>query len=79
MTDADSEEQIAKAAEILNERGVNYVNLVPFEGMEEMLPMNAYPTSYFVDETGTLVGEAVEGAYLERYPEVIDSILASTK
>ena len=79
VTDADSEEQIAKTAEILNERGVNYVNLVPFEGMEEMLPMNAYPTSYFVDETGTLVGEAVEGAYLERYSEVIDSILASTK
>ena len=55
------------------------MNLVPFEGMEEMLPMNAYPTSYFVDETGTLVGEPVVGAYLERYPEVIDSILANKK
>lgn len=79
VTDADSEELIAEAVEILKERGVSYVNVAPFEGMEEMLPMNAYPTTYFVDETGALVGEPVVGAYLEQYPEVIEAILKEMK
>ena len=76
VCDAENGEIIEEAEAILEESGVTYVNLLPFDGLEETFPLYAFPTSFFVDETGTLQVEPVVGAYVEMYPEVIDSILA---
>ena len=75
VTDAEEEGTTEKAREILAENGVTYLNLVPFEGMEELLPLNSWPTSYFVDENGVLIGEPVTAANLKAYRGMIDSLL----
>ena len=73
--DADNDEKVSLAKEILAERGVTYVNLIPFEGLSELLPQEKWPTSYFVDENGVLIGEPIAGAYLDRYREMFDQLL----
>jgi thiol-disulfide isomerase/thioredoxin len=74
ITDTDKEEKISKAKEILEEKGVTYLNLVAFEGLKELLPNDQWPTSYFVDENGCLVGEPVIGILMDNYMKVFDSI-----
>ena len=75
VTDADSEEKIRRAKEILTEKGVSYVNLVPFDGLSGLLPQDTWPTSYYVDGDGCLAGEPVTGAYFDQYRETIDALL----
>lgn len=69
VTDAENDEKINKAKEILAGKGVSYVNLASFEGLSDLLPQDSWPTSYFVDENGCLIGEPVAGARQEEYPE----------
>ena len=75
VTDATSDEKISEAKAILADRGVSYVNLIPFQGLSDMLPQDAWPTSYFVDENGTLIGEPIIGALLVQYRDAIDALL----
>lgn len=77
VTDADEEEIIADAKEILEDKEVTYINLLPFDEMSTLLPQPAWPTSYFVDENGVVVGEAVIGAEIDQYSKRIDQILES--
>ena len=71
VTDADSDEKIREAKEILTNKGVTYINLAAFEGLSDLLPQDSWPTSYFVDENGNLIGEPVSGALPDRYRERI--------
>lgn len=75
VTDADKEKKIKKAKEILEENGVSYLNLVPFEGEDDMLPQDCWPTTYFVDENGLLIGEPIRGAAPGIYREAFDRLL----
>ena len=74
--DAEDEETMAEGWAILKEAGVGYLNIVPFEGREEILPNKFYPTTYFVDENGILLDEVVTGAQLTQYPQVLAKLLA---
>ena len=75
VTDATKDRKIEKAKEILKNAGTDYVNLVPFEALSEMLPQNCWPTTYFVDENGILVGEPVDSADPDMYRETIAELL----
>ncbi len=79
LTDAKSDEKISEAKAILTDRGVTYVNLIPFDGLSDMLPQDVWPTSYFVDGNGTLIGKPIIGAYLDRYQLTIDALLTEGK
>ena len=48
------------------------MNLAAFEGLSDLLPQNSWPTSYFLDENGTLFGEPIAGAYLDQYEKMFD-------
>lgn len=74
--DAEDEETVAEARAILEAAGVSYLNIVPFKGRSRLLPNKVYPTTYFVDENGTILDETVNGALLSRYPAVLDKLLA---
>ena len=74
--DAEDEETMAEGRAILKEAGVNYLNIAPFEGREEMLPNELYPTTYFVDENGVMLDEVISGAMVERYPQAMNKLLA---
>ncbi len=73
--DAEDDETMAEGRAILDAAGVSYLNIVPFEGREELLPNTYYPTTYFVDENGVILDDIVTGAHLSRYPMVMEKLL----
>ena len=75
--DAEDEETMADAREILEEAGADYLNIVPFEGREELLPNSVYPTTYFADENGIVLDGMVSGAMESMYPLTLAKLLAS--
>lgn len=74
--DADTELEECKA--ILAQYGVDYVNLMPYDGMMKLLQITAFPTSYFVDSDGKILTTPVIGApeSMSAYEEIIDQLLS---
>ena len=69
--------KIPDAKQILADRNCEFINLVAPDNIREILPTNSLPITYFVDSEGKIIGEAVKGAQLKRYPEVLDECLAA--
>lgn len=65
-----------EAKDILAQAGVTYPNLLTVPSIDESLPPLAYPTTYFVDENGKLLGDPVVGADIERYRAMLDQYLS---
>ncbi len=64
IRDPAGSEMISKARDILSEKGVHYINLIPWEGIESMLPVSAFPTNYFIDSKGQIIGECEIGSHI---------------
>ena len=73
--DADEEDMAEAAKEILKKNGVDYLNLVPPEGVDELFPTVSYPTSFFFDSEGRMLVEPVRGAYVEQYLPALNAAL----
>ena len=79
-TDADDEFELCKA--ILQEHNVDYLNLMPIEGLEELLDWKgSLPTSYFFDSEGRVLCKPFRGApsTMDEYLEIIDGLLAGSE
>ena len=74
--DGEDDETAALAKSQLEEAGCTYLCLRPFDGWEEFFPMTYWPTSFFFDSTGQMVGSPVVGADVEGYEDHIDGLLA---
>ena len=72
--DAVGEEQCSLAKDILAENGVSYLNLAAPENVDEVFLPNAFPTSFFVDGEGRILGIVV-GAYLNGYRSTLSEAL----
>ena len=68
---------MAEARAILADAGVDYLNIVPFERREELLPNQLYPTTYFADEDGIVLDEVINGALMTQYPQALKKLLAT--
>jgi len=77
LYDGDDPEHVETAKGILQEKGVTYTIILPPDKIDEMLDMHAFPTTFFVDKNGTLVGKPVEGAAVDAYEGAVDGLLAS--
>ena len=73
--DADEEGMDELAKEILKENGADYLNLVPPEDVEDLLPTICFPTTFFFDSEGRMISEPVRGAYVEEYGPALDAAL----
>lgn len=72
----EDSETIGAAKSLIDEIGVKYTNLIPWEDTFNLFPAEYVPTSYFVDEKGQIVGEAAVGARsADSYEELIDELL----
>ena len=68
--------QIEEAKDILAQTGVTYLNLLPWDGINEALPSMYIPTTYFIDPQGNIVGEAAVGSRnADAYEILIDEAL----
>ena len=53
------------------------MNLIPWDGILDVLPTYAFPTTYFIDSNGQLVGEPVTSAMSSyAYESIIKERLA---
>ena len=76
LGDGTDEETIKEGKQILKEKGVTYLNILPWEGaIEEEFRMESWPASFFVDSEGTIIELPVIGASMEAYEETFDLIL----
>ena len=77
LLDGDDEYALQDAKEIIEMTGATYLMLMPFEDVDRVLPSQAYPTTYFVDSEGCVVGSPVIGADIEGYKAQIEELLAA--
>ena len=72
------QEHLQDALEIVEATGVTYPNLLPWEGFETMLPVPGYPTTFFVDSEGNLIGDPAVGARgAKDYEALVDEALVA--
>ena len=74
----DADDEFDQCLEILKEHNVTYLNLMPFEDLDEVLGWNgSLPTSYFFDSNGTLMCKPFRGApdTMDAYEDIINDIL----
>ncbi len=74
-TDADTKLDACK--EIIKEYNIDFLTLLPFEGLDAALDIPSFPTSYFVDSEGTILSVPYVGAPKDRsnYEKYIDGLL----
>lgn len=77
LYDGDDPAAVETAKGILQEKGVTYTIILPPDNVDEILDMHAFPTTFFVDKNGTLVGKPVEGAAVDAYEGAVDGLLAA--
>ena len=69
---------IGTAEEIIADTGASYLNLLPWEGIDDQFPAQYIPTTYFVDANGNIVGETAVGSRgADDYEALIDEALAA--
>ena len=75
----DADEELDTCREILAERDVDYLNLLPFEDMEEKLYLTTLPTTLFVNRNGLILMPPIEGVPedLSRYGQLIDTFVGA--
>lgn len=59
--------------------GVTYTNLLTWDGVNDMLPSVATPTTYFVDSNGKLIGDPIMGANPAKYKEKMEEYLSKAE
>ena len=75
VTESD-DSLLSEAQEIIRDTGVTYRNLKAWDGFKNQLSAVATPTTYFVDSNGSLVGDPVIGASVEKYRQSLDELTA---
>lgn len=75
LLDGDNDDAIASGLDTVADAGVTYPVLKPFEGVDEALPSQEYPTAYFVDAEGRVLAEPIIGVNMEQYEIVLDNLL----
>ena len=77
LLDGDDPDALAAGKEILEENGITYTVILPPENADDLFDeVKAFPTSFFVNRDGVVVGEPVEGKMVDVYEPAIDSLLA---
>ena len=72
--DADEESELCRA--IIDEKNVDYLNLLAYDGMSEELAFTSIPTSIFVNREGVIVLPPIRGADLASYEKMFDALLS---
>ena len=75
----DADEEPDTCREILAERDVDYLNLLPFDDMDEKLYLSMLPTTIFVNRDGLILIPPIEGVPedLSRYGQLIDAFVGA--
>ena len=75
LCDSNDDQGLKDGLEVIKQANVNYTILKTNETIENMFPLQAYPTTYFIDSEGKIVGEPVVGAYINEYKRRLEKAL----
>ena len=78
LYDGNDADALAKGKQLMKDNGVTYPVILPPENMNEILPLNAYPTTYFVNSDGIIVGTPIVGAYVNEYEKAVSALLEAS-
>jgi len=67
--DAAEEDLITEAKEIAAELDIDFLTLLPNDYLRKTFDAMSYPTTYFVNEKGEIMGEPLMGAKISAYQE----------
>ena len=67
LMDANEAGALEEAADLISQTGITYQTLMPVPEIDAIIPALAYPTTYFIDENGNLLGDPVVGADINTY------------
>ena len=76
LYDGNEASALATGKGIMAEAGVTYPVILPPENVDELFPLEAFPTTYFVDSEGTILSEPVIGAYVNQYESAVEELLS---
>ena len=79
LYDGNEESALETAKQIMADTGVTYPVILPPENTDDIFPLEAFPTTYFVDREGTILSEPLVGAYVTMYENIVDELLAAVK
>lgn len=74
--DATDADLIAEAKDIVEDMNIPYTNIVPNDELLKIFNVQSFPTTYFINEKGELVGTPVLGATFKLYRDQIETLLA---
>ena len=75
--DAEEDELIEEAKDILSDLHIGYINLLPTAEIKQALFVQSFPTTYFVNENGELVSTPAVGAQLQTYRTRMEELLGN--
>lgn len=76
LWDSDSPECVDEARRLLAEAGGSYTTICSPSNFEDLFPISGFPTSFFIDRDGHIVGSPVVGAQVDKYEEAVREILS---
>ena len=79
LSDETDEATLADAKEILENAGADFTVVIAPENLGDIIPFQAYPTSYFVDSQGKTIGDPIIGADPDAYGDRIDELLSAVE
>ncbi len=77
LDDGEDPQGLEDAKDILQDVGATYLNMIFPYKISANVAFQAYPTTFFVDSNGKIIGEPVVGAAPDRYREMVDSLLSN--
>ncbi len=76
LMDGEDPYGLEDAKDILEYTKAAYPNIISPAALADKIGLQAYPTTYFVDSDGTILGEPVVGARPDQYRKTVDSLLS---
>ncbi len=70
------EKTLNAARKFLQDEGVTYPNVLMPDDVKNFQEVMGYPTSFFVDINGKILGEPIIGAQVNKYEPALDALLA---
>ena len=70
------EKTLNASRKFLQDEGVTYPNVLMPDGVKVFQEVMGYPTSFFVDSNGKILGEPIIGAQVNKYEPALDALLA---
>ena len=75
MYESSNAGEVDACRKILEQKGVSYLNIRAPENVGELFYVSGFPTTYFIDSEGYVIGDPVVGAQVEKYEDTILKLL----